>query len=44
VSEHPVVCPGCGAVAVDMGAHLETVHDDDCEWFHGPDPLESDDD
>jgi hypothetical protein len=28
------VCPACGAVAQIVRGEQETVHDDDCEWFH----------
>jgi hypothetical protein len=32
-------CPGCDAAPALVRGEWETVHDDDCDWFHGPDRL-----
>ena len=33
-------CPACGAVSTFVRGAWETVHEDDCAWFHGPDPTD----
>lgn len=37
----PFICPACHAVSTVVRGLWETVHEDDCEWFHGPDPMDS---
>ena len=36
----PGACPACGGASTFVRGAWETVHEDDCAWFHGPDPTD----